>query len=57
MINTYKTANRINLIICLLLFITVLHSCKGQDKKHEYNPKAIEMNNKAIKYAQSFKRG
>ena len=38
----------INLI--LILFI----SCSGQDKKESYNPKAIDLNNKAVQLMQRF---
>ena len=48
MIDNFKTTNRINLIISLIAFIVVLHSCKGQTKKLDYNPKAIEFNDKAV---------
>ncbi|MBN1396687.1 MAG: hypothetical protein JXA06_01520 [Bacteroidetes bacterium] len=43
---------RINLIISLLIFITILHSCKEQDKKPDYDPEAIEFNNKAVRLMQ-----
>ncbi|MCB0762665.1 MAG: tetratricopeptide repeat protein [Flavobacteriales bacterium] len=55
MIENFKITKAINLIISFLIFISILQSCNGQDKKPEYNPKAIEMNNKAVQYAQTFK--
>ena len=33
-------------------FITILQSCKGQENKPDYNPKAIEFNNKAVQAMQ-----
>jgi tetratricopeptide (TPR) repeat protein len=54
MIERFKIIKTINLIISFLIFISILQSCNGLDKKPEYNPKAIEMNNKAVKYAQTF---
>lgn len=55
MIDNLKTIKRTNLIFYFLIFMTIFQSCSGQDKKPDYNPKAIELNNKAVKYAQTFK--
>ena len=52
MIDNFKRTKRIYLIISLLIFITILQSCKGKDKKPDYNPKAIEFNNKAVQLMQ-----
>lgn len=54
MVANFKITKK-RLIICLLGSITIFQSCKGQDKKLGYNSKAIEMNNKAVKYTQTFK--
>lgn len=55
MIDNLKTIKRTNLIFYFLIFMTIFQSCSGQDMKPDYNPKAIELNNKAVKYAQTFK--
>ena len=52
MIEKLKITKAINLIISLLIFISILQSCNGQDKKPDYNPKAIEFNNKAVQLMQ-----
>lgn len=54
MIYNLKKTKEINLTILFLVFITVLQSCKGQEKKPDfnYNPKAIENNNKAVQLMQ-----
>ncbi len=52
MIEKFKITKTINLIISALIFITILQSCKGQEKKPDYNPKAIELNNKAVQLMQ-----
>ena len=52
MIEKFKITKAINLIISLLIFISILQSCNGQDKKPDYNPKAIEYNNKAVQLMQ-----
>ncbi len=52
MIANLKIIKGINLIISLLIFTTILQSCNGQDKKPNYNPKAIEFNNKAVQLMQ-----
>nr|WP_319266232.1 tetratricopeptide repeat protein [uncultured Draconibacterium sp.] len=55
MIEKFKITKAINLVISALIFITIFQSCNGQGKKHDYNPKAIELNNKAVEYAHTFK--
>jgi len=52
MIDNLKIAKGINLTISLLILITILQSCKGQDNNPDYNPKAIEFNNKAVQLMQ-----
>jgi tetratricopeptide (TPR) repeat protein len=52
MIDNLKIIKGINLTISLLILITILQSCKGQDKKPDYNPKAIEFNDKAVQLMQ-----
>ncbi|MGI6049197.1 MAG: tetratricopeptide repeat protein, partial [Petrimonas sp.] len=52
MIDNLKITKGIKLIISLLIFITILQSCKGQSEKSNYNPKAIEFNNKAVQLMQ-----
>ncbi|OPZ32262.1 MAG: Tetratricopeptide repeat protein [Bacteroidetes bacterium ADurb.BinA174] len=52
MIDNLKITKGIKLIISLLIFITILQSCKGQSEKPNYNPKAIEFNNKAVQLMQ-----
>jgi len=49
MIEKFKVITIINLII----LISILQSCNTQDKKNEYNPKAIELNDEAVKYTQA----
>lgn len=56
MIYNFKISKQLNVIVYLLISFIILQSCKKQDNKSIYNPKAIEMNNKAIKYAQEFKK-
>ena len=48
MINLFKITKIINLNISLLILITILQSCKEQEKIFYYNPKAVEFNDKAV---------
>jgi tetratricopeptide (TPR) repeat protein len=41
-------------LIILNLILILLTSCSGKDKKEVYNPKAIELNNKAVLQMQKF---
>lgn len=52
MTDNFKINKGINLILSLMIFTSVLKSCKGQDKKPDYNPKAIELNNQAVQLMQ-----
>jgi len=48
----FRVTKEMSFIISLLISLTMLHSCKGQQNKQDYNPKAIEFNYKAIQSMQ-----
>jgi tetratricopeptide (TPR) repeat protein len=52
MIDSLKKTKGISLTISLLILITILQSCKGQDRKPDYYPNAIEFNDKAVQLMQ-----
>jgi len=46
--NNFKINKEVILLVTTLVFITILQSCKGQEKEPKYNSKAIELNDKAV---------
>ncbi len=52
MIDNHKITKGIILTIPILILVAILHSCKGQYRIPEYNPKAIDYNNKAVQLMQ-----